>query len=60
MQFPFRIIESSMTNRYQFDMVDGYQPTHAFFYLKKGGNKMNAIIEIKNLCKDFIVDSAVT
>ena len=36
MQFPFRIIESNIANRRQFDIVDGYQPTHAFFYLIKG------------------------
>ena len=36
MQFPLRIIESNISNRNQFDITDGYQPTHAFFYLKKG------------------------
>ena len=36
MQFPFRIIESSISKRSQFDVTDGCQPTHALFYLKKG------------------------
>ena len=36
MQFPFRIIESRVSRRDEFDMTDGCQPTHAFFYLKKG------------------------
>ena len=36
MQFPYRIIESTMSRRNEFDMTDGCQPTHALFYLKKG------------------------
>ena len=36
MQFPFKIIESKISSREQFEMVDGYQPTHSLFYLKKG------------------------
>lgn len=40
MQFPFKIIESKITSRDQFEMVDGYQPSHALFYLKKGSFSM--------------------
>ena len=40
MQFPFRIIESSISKRSQFDITDGCQPTHALFYLKKGSFDM--------------------
>ncbi len=36
MQFPFRIIESRISTRNEFDVTDGYQPTHALFYIKKG------------------------
>lgn len=36
MQFPFRIIESRISRRDEFDVTDGCQPTHALFYLKKG------------------------
>ena len=36
MQFPFKIIESRISRRNEFDMKDGFQPTHALFYLKKG------------------------
>ena len=36
MQFPYRIIESTISRRNEFDMTDGCQPTHALFYLKKG------------------------
>ena len=36
MRFPFKIIESKISNRKQFDLVDGHQPTHALFYLKQG------------------------
>lgn len=36
MEFPFVVIESSTTSRNEFYMTDGYQPTHALFYLKKG------------------------
>ncbi len=36
MQFPFKVIESTTTTRNKFDTTDGYQPTHALFYLKKG------------------------
>lgn len=34
--FPFVIIESKITTRNQFELLDGCQPTHALFYLKKG------------------------
>ena len=36
MQFPYRIIDSRISNRQEFDMTVGNQPTHALFYLKKG------------------------
>lgn len=36
MLFPFKIIESRYSNRNEFHTTDGYQPTHALFYLKKG------------------------
>lgn len=36
MNFPFVIIESKNTFRNQFELLDGCQPTHALFYLKKG------------------------
>lgn len=36
MQFPFKIIESNYSTRSEFHVTDGYQPTHALFYLKKG------------------------
>ena len=36
MQFPYRIIDSRISNRKEFDMTVGNQPTHALFYLKKG------------------------
>ena len=36
MKNPFRIIESKISSRRQFEVVEGYQPTHALFYLKKG------------------------
>lgn len=36
MSFPFKIIESKITQRNEFEMVNGCQPTHALFYLKEG------------------------
>lgn len=36
MAFPYRIIESTVSSRSQFVQVEGYQPTYALFYLKKG------------------------
>ena len=36
MQFPYKIIDSEISNRIQFHQIEGYQPTHALFYLKKG------------------------
>ena len=36
MRFPYKIIESTISNRSQFVQVEGYQPSHALFYLKKG------------------------
>lgn len=36
MFFPFEIIESKISNRNQFELLDGCQPTHSLFYLKSG------------------------
>jgi AraC-like DNA-binding protein len=36
MLFPYKIIDSRISNRTEFDLTEGYQPTHALFYLKKG------------------------
>lgn len=36
MKFPYKVIESKISKRNQFDVTDGYQPTHSLFYLKKG------------------------
>lgn len=36
MEIPFKIIESKMAVREQFDIAEGTQPTYALFYLKKG------------------------
>ena len=36
MPFPFKVIESKIAQRNEFEMVDGCQPTHALFYLKEG------------------------
>ncbi len=36
MNFPFRIIESKISTRNEFDVTEGYQPTHALFFIKKG------------------------
>ena len=36
MSFPFKIIESKISTRKQFDVINGCQPTHALFYLTKG------------------------
>ncbi len=44
MLFPYKIIESRILSRNEFLYVDGYELTHAFFYLKKG----NFSIEIND------------
>lgn len=36
MLFPYKIIDSKLSTREQFEQVEGYQPTYALFYLKKG------------------------
>lgn len=36
MEFPFRIIESTISTRSEFDLTEGYQPTYALFFIKKG------------------------
>ena len=36
MEYPYKIIESKISVRNQFEMLEGYQPTNALFYLKKG------------------------
>ena len=55
MEFPFTVIESTSTSRNEFDMADGYQPTHALFFLKKGSfeieKKLKGNFEKKNCDK---------
>jgi len=36
MDYPFKVIESKIGKRNQFDLTDGTQPTHALFFLKEG------------------------
>ena len=36
MNLPFKVIESKITSRNEFQMLEGCQPTHALFYLKEG------------------------
>ena len=36
MIFPYKIIESKISTRKEFVQTNGYQPTYALFYLKKG------------------------
>lgn len=36
MELPFIFIEDKITSRKEFDIVKGYQPTYALFYLKEG------------------------
>lgn len=36
MILPVKIIESKMAQRKEFDLTDGFQPTHALFFLKEG------------------------
>lgn len=36
MKFPFKFIELRYTDRDEFHAIEGCQPTHALFYLKKG------------------------
>ncbi len=45
MLFPFRVIESKISQRNEFDLTTGYQPTHSLFYLKRGSFD----IEINNV-----------
>ncbi len=45
MKFPFKIIESRYSKRDEFHTTDGFQPTHALFYLKKG----SFVIEIDGI-----------
>lgn len=35
MELPFIFIEDKITSRKEFDIVKGYQPTYALFYLKE-------------------------
>ncbi len=51
MLYPYKIIDSKMSSRDQFEQTEGYQPTHALFYLKKG----KFAIEI-NGCTEEIVE----
>ena len=36
METAFKIIESKITSRNEFNLLTGYQPTHSLFYLKEG------------------------
>ena len=36
MEYPFKIIESKISERSEFTMTDGKQPTHALLYVKEG------------------------
>lgn len=36
MLFPYKIIDSKISTREEFEQVEGYQPSHALFYLKSG------------------------
>lgn len=36
MEYPFIFIESKITERKEFDVTDGYQPTYALFFMKSG------------------------
>ena len=54
MKFPFKFIELRYTDRDEFHAIEGRQPTHALFYLKKGsfrieinGKKEIQAIDIK-------------
>ena len=44
MYFPFKVVESSYSQREEFHLKNGHQPTHALFYLKKG----SFVIQINN------------
>lgn len=49
MIFPYKIIESKISSRKQFVQSDGYQPTYALFYLKKG----DFVMEINGLTQQL-------
>lgn len=36
MKMPIKLVELRQAQRSEFHLMDGYQPTHAFFYLKEG------------------------
>ena len=50
MKIPFKIIESKISTRNEFDMTDGYQPTHALFFIKKGSFR----IEHDGITEDIV------
>lgn len=41
MEFPYKIIEGKITEREEFEMTDGYQPTWALFYMKRGSFRIS-------------------
>lgn len=55
MSFPFKIIESKISSRKQFMVVDGCQPTHALFYLKEG----SFVVEIDGVKEEIQPNSCV-
>ena len=50
MNFPFRIIESTISTRSEFDVTEGYQPTYALFFIKKGSFR----IEHDGITEDIV------
>lgn len=50
MNFPFKIIESNIAHRNEFDVTDGYQPTHALFYLKEGSFDIEIDGKVETVC----------
>jgi AraC-like DNA-binding protein len=50
MKFPFRIIESTISTRSEFDVTEGYQPTYALFFIKKGSFR----IEHDGITEDIV------
>ena len=44
------LIESRMSSRAQFDVTEGYQPSHALFYLKKG----SFVVEIEGKSEEIV------
>ncbi len=57
MKYPYKVIESKISRRNQFDVTDGYQPTHSLFYLKKGNFdiEINGVSERLNEGECFLL-----